>query len=369
MPLNGNPHPLPGPLINDNLLFALPPYPALGWNAVPQPPPEPEPQAPVCGGWGWEPEAAEPEPQPDAPVQDQESKVIDQPTSSDSVQELVILDPQPAVAANVVVDMPIVQPVADEAAPEAAPPNVAAAAAADVVADEKHVEADHAQEAPLFNPLAIVPYNRPVMQQSNLVVGAARVFFGPPLPHVLCWARSFESLMGAACTMHVPLHIQKQPVLPIMIPKRSWSYAFDVESTGSILVPIEAITPTSTEVTHDDSLPTSRVFGFTSPTVRKKGSRKQATPIVDSSIRRCTRGSIKRDGFKPVLQELPMHAPKKRKPKAKPMDRQEGEQVPPATPIPVLQATGQKLRIAAEKLSVDRLMEDPTQSKTPSSDV
>ncbi|KAE8794416.1 hypothetical protein D1007_30862 [Hordeum vulgare] len=53
MPLNGNLHPLPGQLINDNLLFALPPYPALGWNAVPQPPLELEPQAQsVEGGVG-----------------------------------------------------------------------------------------------------------------------------------------------------------------------------------------------------------------------------------------------------------------------------------------------------------------------------
>ncbi|KAI4970325.1 hypothetical protein ZWY2020_001239 [Hordeum vulgare] len=54
MPLNGNPHPLPGHLVNDNLLFALPLYPALGWNAVP-PPPEPEPIVPDAadgGGWG-----------------------------------------------------------------------------------------------------------------------------------------------------------------------------------------------------------------------------------------------------------------------------------------------------------------------------
>ncbi|KAE8816427.1 hypothetical protein D1007_06030 [Hordeum vulgare] len=166
MPLNGNPHPLLGQLINDNLLFALPPYPAFGWNAVPPPPPEPEPQALVDGGWGWEPEAAEPEPQPDAPVQDQESMVIDQPTSSDSVQELVVLDPQPAAADDAVVDMPIVQPAADKAAaPEAAPHNDAAAAAADIVVNEEPVEADHAEEAPLFNPLAIVPYNRSVMQQ------------------------------------------------------------------------------------------------------------------------------------------------------------------------------------------------------------
>ncbi|KAE8785250.1 hypothetical protein D1007_41085 [Hordeum vulgare] len=158
-----------------------------------------------------------------------------------------------------------------------------------------------------------------------------------------------------------------------MIPKRSLSYAFDDEAAGSSLAPIEIPPAPSTKVTYDISLPTTREFTFNSPAVKKKWSRKQATPIVDSSVFRWTTGSIKRDDFKPVLQELPMHVPKKRKPKSKPMDNPEGEQapeeVPPATPIPVLQATGQKHGIAAEKLCVDRVMGDPAESKTPYYDV
>ncbi|KAI4997963.1 hypothetical protein ZWY2020_053305 [Hordeum vulgare] len=95
MPLNGNPHPLPGHLVNDNLQFALPPYPALGWNAVPLAPEDPVVPAAADddGGWGqppvaadgggWEPEAAPEAPAAD-PVQDQESMVIDQPSPSSS---------------------------------------------------------------------------------------------------------------------------------------------------------------------------------------------------------------------------------------------------------------------------------------------
>ena len=70
-----------------------------------------------------------------------------------------------------------------------------------------------------------------------------------------------------------------------------------------------------------------------------------------------------------------MHVPKKRKPKAKPMPSpaQESadpqEQIPPATPIPVIQAVGQTLGIAPEKLTVDRLMEDPADSKPSPADV
>ena len=44
-------------------------------------------------------------------------------------------------------------------------------------------------------------------------------------------------------------------------------------------------------------------------------------------------------------------------------------QVPPATPIPAIQEVGQSLGIAPEKLTVDRLMEDPADSAPSSADV
>ena len=78
---------------------------------------------------------------------------------------------------------------------------------------------------------------------------------------------------------------------------------------------------------------------------------------MDTSVRRCTRITIKRDGFKAgTLAELPM-APKRKKPKAKPItlvseDADEGqakgpaqqeEQVVPPTPIKVIQTIGADL--------------------------
>ena len=44
-------------------------------------------------------------------------------------------------------------------------------------------------------------------------------------------------------------------------------------------------------------------------------------------------------------------------------------QVPPATPIPVIQEVGQSLGIAPEKLTMDRLMEDPADSAPSFTDV
>ncbi|KAE8780614.1 hypothetical protein D1007_46251 [Hordeum vulgare] len=166
MPLNGNPHPLPGHLVHDNLQFALPPYPALGWNAVPLAPEDPVVPAADAGGWGqslaaadgggWEPEAAPEAPAADL-VQDQESMVIDQPSpsSSDSIHELVDLDPQPQGDMEVepaAQETPLANPEApDDDMPLAAPDNDA----------EPEEDVPVMEEAHDDNPLAIVLYKPP----------------------------------------------------------------------------------------------------------------------------------------------------------------------------------------------------------------
>ena len=45
--------------------------------------------------------------------------------------------------------------------------------------------------------------------------------------------------------------------------------------------------------------------------------KRKITPLVDSSLRRCTRSAAKRDGFKPILHQLPLSEPRKKKPRAK----------------------------------------------------
>uniref|UniRef100_A0A8I6WCY0 DUF7597 domain-containing protein n=1 Tax=Hordeum vulgare subsp. vulgare TaxID=112509 RepID=A0A8I6WCY0_HORVV len=381
---------LPGHLVHDNRQFALPPYPALGWNAVPLAPGDPgAPAANAAddggwgqpcaaaddGGWGqplaaadgrgWEPEASPEAPAAD-PDQDQESMVIDQPSpsSSDSVHELVDLDPQPQGDMEVepaAQEPPLANPDAPDAGmPLAAPDNDAEPEEDVSVMEEAHDE----------NPLAIVLYKPPPIQTDNIFVGAARVVYEPPLPPVMSWARIFDALMGAATAMHVPCQLQMPILEPIMIPKRSWAVAFDAHAPEPSLsepaISMQEVIPLSPSSSTKD-------LSFRSPAPSKKGTRKKATPVVDSSVRRCTRGSIKRDRFKPILQELPAHVPKKRKPKAKTMTSTSQEtkdvQVPPATPIPVIQEVGQSLHIAPEKLTVDRLMEDPADSAPSSSDV
>ncbi|KAE8820889.1 hypothetical protein D1007_01207 [Hordeum vulgare] len=86
------------------------------------------------------------------------------------------------------------------------------------------------EEAHDDNPPAIVLYKPPHIQTDNIFVGAARVVYGPPLPPVISWARTFDALMGAATSMHVPRQLQMPILEPIMIPKRSWAAAFDPDA-------------------------------------------------------------------------------------------------------------------------------------------
>ncbi|XBH87214.1 hypothetical protein VPH35_074719 [Triticum aestivum] len=86
MPIDGNPHPLPGHLIHDDNVFALPPYPALGWNDVSPPPPPVDVNQ--GGGWGWDDDAQAPADDPaNAEAPDQESIVINQQDFSGSVNQ------------------------------------------------------------------------------------------------------------------------------------------------------------------------------------------------------------------------------------------------------------------------------------------
>ena len=72
------------------------------------------------------------------------------------------------------------------------------------------------------------------------------------------------------------------------------------------------------------------VFSFFVQCDKKKARRRKTlapTPIVDTEVRRCTRGSVKRDGFKPVFQEL-QQQPKKKKPRCKPLTASLSEESP-----------------------------------------
>ena len=95
-------------------------------------------------------------------------------------------------------------------------------------------------------------------------------------------------------------------------------------------------------------------------------------PLVDTSVRRCTRSAAKLDGFKPVGFEQLSFQPTKRRPRSKPIQEtaqskpdvagengNTSEDAPPPTPINVLQALGAELEIDPNLLSKEKLMANP----------
>lgn len=357
MPFNGDPHPLPGDLVPDNHNFVLPPYTALGWNENPiAPPPPADQQGWGNAVWGEDDEVQQQDQVP--PEQDQQSMVLDNSGifESDSHGSMNHGDPDAVIDVDMHVNL-----------------------------EEANVED--------YNNLAIVPYVPPVLQPVQPVVALPAVPFGPPLPPEMIWRRSFETLIDAGIfapkpnPMHMQLHL-----------KRSWDDAFllgfptplqltfDVDLLDSVGPPKFSVhrpvaralfksSVKSTESVVSSSVHTDEQFSFSAQQTKKTTKRKKAlVPVVDTTVRRCTRGSIKRDGYKPILQELPMAQPKKKKPRSKPMgeERQSAAQVPhmeeksgsdrqlpPETPVKVIQKIGAELEIAPEKLTVELLMADP----------
>ncbi|XBI27174.1 hypothetical protein VPH35_051698 [Triticum aestivum] len=404
MPIDGNPHPLPGHLIHEDNLFALPPYPALGWNDVPPPPhPMDDNQG---GGWGWH---ANEQNAQEVPVQvelapDQESMVINQQDFSGSISQSVSQVPDDPIVHDVeivqgpavIVQVPVdIGNVALDAQLDVAPVELVLVGgdlqigiqpAVDV--DENFIQMHEALVDP--DALAIVPYQPPVLLQQNLVVGRVHVAYGPPLPPEMAWRRTFGTLLGRCSTLQVPKPVLQSSFGSLVLSKRSWSLAFEkdhwvsdfiTDYSASMVAPLSALPPprglardlfpdSQMELEHDSGL--HEQISFSAPSLKKKKAPKRSCPpVVDSELRRCTRSSAKRDGFKPVLQALPMSEPKKKKPRSKPlMDDGSASRmplVPPPTPIRHIQQIGADLGISAEKLSVDALMADPSSTKVKSS--
>ena len=267
------------------------------------------------------------------------------------------------------------------------------------------------------NPLAIVPYQPPVIQQHQIFIGMARIVAGPPLPPEMIWKRSFENLLPEFAVNEVPRPIFFKPLGTVTYSKRTWTIAFDDSQRMSSLVPslpsslvirkpIMAKRPvaralfgsSSDEVLSandnvmsdfdgsgemqpedvvsgslEENSSSSVVFSSAQANEKKQTRRrKTVAPLVDTSVRRCTRSTTKLDGFKPMSFEQLSLQPTKRRPRSKPIQETAqskpddasangniSEDAPPPTPINVLQAIGAELEIDPNLLSKEKLMANP----------
>ena len=167
MPLDGNPHPMPGGNPPPQPFWAMPPYPALGWNAVP--PGHDQGHSAATNdwaqnrneedGWGpWEEPAQQLDP---APVQD--------PIAQD--QNSMILNPS-----------------------------------LDSGGDDDMAEV----QQPMINLHHVGP-----LDPINL--GIVRVFFGPILPPAMIWERSFKSLLPEFAVLNVPCFLPGLSLPPVPV--------------------------------------------------------------------------------------------------------------------------------------------------------
>jgi hypothetical protein len=98
-------------------------------------------------------------------------------------------------------------------------------------------------------------------------------------------------------------------------------------------------------------------------TPNKKGAKRaKEVPASEISVRRSTRNSVKKDGYKlePMRDKV---TPKKKPKSAKPRVPKSDATVPPPTPVAIIRKVGEKLEIPAEELTVEKLMADPVQGK------
>ena len=96
MPVDGNPHPMPGHLQPAENFWAVPPYPALGWNDIPQPD-DPQQQQPQQDGWGAWNEPVEEQAGEQPQVQQDQASMVLNPSmgSNDSSQQNLVVDGPP----------------------------------------------------------------------------------------------------------------------------------------------------------------------------------------------------------------------------------------------------------------------------------
>lgn len=162
-------------------------------------------------------------------------------------------------------------------------------------------------------------YQPPVVcQPPSLDIQSVVVPFGPPLPPEMIWRRSFENLLEAPTVFEVPKPLLMKPASPMVLPKRNWD--LDFSRNGLPLLTSkeqEPVKPVVRALFTEDMQQQPIVEAAPSSVLGKKGRRPRKTlvptPIVETSVRRCTRSSVQRDGFKPPSRNW-FHSRRERSP-------------------------------------------------------
>ncbi|KAM0835430.1 hypothetical protein ACQ4PT_062941 [Festuca glaucescens] len=327
MPLDGNPHPLPGNLMPQDNFFVLPQYPELGWNNAP-------------------------------------NNVNDQQNNQNDLQEIVQdNDMQEQEAVEELVDDSIVVNPSGLASPIA----------------EHGMEVDQ----PVHNNIIHIgmvrtvfgPVIPPSMQCQKLlddILPPMFASFFPQSPKV--WALQAGFLSSclwpnvAGMQMCLLIAVQKPHELPLYKKKRPVARALCYEENNVDNVVLEGPSFLASPAT---------VVGEK----RKSRVQKTAAPvaIVDTVYRRSTRSCTKRDGHKPVSMSDTVSRPRKKYKGHKKEVSKEGtsdaeadkcasseggsQDVPPETPLHIMQNVGLALGIEPTMLTKEKLKAPPKGKK------
>uniref|UniRef100_A0ACD5VMQ6 Uncharacterized protein n=1 Tax=Avena sativa TaxID=4498 RepID=A0ACD5VMQ6_AVESA len=319
MPPDGNPHPLPGNLMQNDNLFVGPQYPEIGWDAAPWPHDQED-----AGQQGNVPQ--------------QGDGMHDDQAEQDSQESFVM--------------------------------NASAQAAS-----SEDMEAMGLQQQPNLE-LNVVPAPGPVYFDF-LQVGRVHVF-GPAIPPDMLWRRMFESMMPFLLSSQIPLALQSVPFEFLKL-KRSWADAFDADKLWSfnhipnqIAMKVHprlhskvARTLNFEQPDHSESSVSDPVFSATPDVGNKRRAPKTKRQILQPTVCRFTRSCLKKDGMRPHPIIEGGSRPKK-KIRAKMLvvgngtsdggkDDQENQATIPATSVRLMQSVGVQLGIHPSKLTRDEL--------------
>jgi hypothetical protein len=150
-----------------------------------------------------------------------------------------------------------------------------------------------------------------------------------------------------------PVQVNNPPIIAVKEKVTMRRLLFENESDEPVQISAKPVQSSTEE------------FSAGLPPVKKRGKLAKETPDCEASVRRSTRQSVKRDGFKLEPMRDKDTPPRKKTKSAKPRIPKPADKanVSPHTPIATLMAVGNKMEIPEAELTEEKLMAAPVEEK------
>jgi hypothetical protein len=364
MPPDGNPHPLPGNLVAPENLVVLPPFPQLGWN-----------NAPLHG----------------------EQVQQEQPANNDQMQQQEEPQEQPVeevVNDSIVVDLSVAEG-ADEDLEEGEvnQPMMEGAAFQQLMGQHQVLHVGMVHIGPMLPPHMFIERLISMALPHSFFTHIPKSPSSTPFKSVFVSDKELLFKESLSVSLGIPSQRARRPWrLPLA--RKHVATLSECDDTAGVLsaenvqdaahiITVDANEGTVQEVDAHDL--ESVVFSATPiKTVpqRKRGRPRKSEPVVvDTAYRRSTRSCTKRDGHRPVSMSDTVSRPKKKikfqkksvegvkagisssqgEPSQEPQQNHTDDntvQIPPETPVHIMQRVGLALGIDADLITEEKLKAD-----------